>query len=115
MNLSKLSVTELAELIRAASLELATRMAEPEIERIQAERPAVALREPPEGEKEFALRVKARALAGQYVTAEERREVARIAEEYGAWVERQGLPTSAGTGPWRKLAERSRIKPARER
>lgn len=41
--------------------------------------------------------------------------VAEIAAEFGAWVEKQGLPTSAGTGAWRKAAEKYSIGFAQER
>lgn len=115
MNLSKLTAKQLAELIRDASAELASRLAEPNVERVKSERPHVVLREPPEDDKEFVLRLKTTVLGGGYVTADERRRVAEIAEEYEPWVLRQGLPTDSGTGSWRKLAERARVKPARER
>src|SRR5690625_3380701 len=64
MKLTELSVTELAELIREASTELASRMSEPEVRRVKAERPVVTLREPPEDDKEFVLRVKSVVLDG---------------------------------------------------
>lgn len=115
MNLSKLSITELAELIREASLELASRMNEPEIQRIQADRPVVALREPPEDDKDFVLRTKAELQRGGYIRAAERQRVAAIAERYPDWVRRQGLPTEKGTGAWRDAAHRLSAPRARER
>lgn len=115
MNLSELTTQQLAELIRAASAELAYRLAAPSIERIKAERQHDVLLEPPEDDKDFVLRLKSKVLGGGYVSASERDSIAELAEEFGPWIRRQGLPTERGTGPWRKLAERSRIKPARER
>lgn len=115
MNLSRLTDTELAQLIQQASAELASRLSKPKEERIQDQRPAVVLREPPDDDKEFALQVKSTVSSGGYVSADERERIAALAVDYGPWIKRQGLPTERGTGPWRKLAQRSRIKPARER
>lgn len=115
MTLSHLTTRQLAELIRLASAELAARLAEPNVERSRAERPHVGLREPSDEDKEFVLLLKSTVLAGGYATAEERTRVADLAVEFGHWIRRQGLPTEKGTAPWRKLAERSRVKPARER
>lgn len=115
MNLSALSITELAELIRAASLELASRMSEPEIQRIQADRPVIALREPPEDDKDYVLMVKAALERGSYITAAERQRVATIAAQYPDWVRRQGLPTEKGTWAWRDAAHRLSAPRARER
>ena len=115
MNLADYSTLQLIELMQAVAAELATRHATPKIDRVKSEHSVVVLREPPEDEKQFVLYVKGLVQKGDYISAAERGRVADIAVEYGPWVARQQLPTERGTGPWRKLAERSRVRPARER
>lgn len=115
MNLSALSSLQLAELIREASAELAARLAAPEIQRVRDEPRLVVLREPPEEDKVFVLKLKTFVSSGGYATAADRNRIADLATSYGPWIARQGLPTERGTGPWRKLAEGSRINAARER
>ncbi len=115
MNLADYSTQQLIELMQAISQELAARHSTPLIDRIKAAQPLIVMREPPEEDKNFVLHIKGRVTLGMYITADERGRVAEIAAEYGPWVVRQGLPTERGTGPWRKLLERSRVTPARER
>ncbi len=115
MNLGELTTLQLAELIRAASAEIASRLAEPAIQRIQTERAVIAMRVPSDEDRDFLLRLRTAVEQGSYVTADERNRVAELAVEFGPWIKRQGLPTDRGTGAWRKLKEASRIKPAREK
>lgn len=115
MNLSHMTDAELAELIRQASSELVSRMTRPDVDRIPFKRPKVAMREPSEDDKDFVLRLKTRVHSGGYASAADRQRIADLAENFESWIRAQGLPTSRGTGEWRKLAEYSRVKPARER
>lgn len=118
MNVSNMSNETLLALIHAASSELADRLAEPAVVRVQDTRPSrdtVVLRVPSDDDKDFILRLKSNVSSGAYATAAERSRVAALAEKYGAWIKRQGLPTDMGTWAWRKLAEQSRVKPATER
>ncbi|HUD43549.1 MAG TPA: hypothetical protein VMR06_16290 [Dokdonella sp.] len=115
MNLSIMSVQQLVDVIREASAELSSRLADPVVDRVRAARPNVVVREPSEDDKDFALRIKAIVASGGYVSAEDRDRIAALAAEFGPWIKRQGLPTERGTGAWRKLAQSRRIKPAKER
>lgn len=116
MNLSTLNDAELVELIHKASAELADRMAAPEVKRVPAPRQMIVMREPPEHQKEFCLRIKTMLQQGAYINASERRQIAELAEDYREWIERQGLPTEKGTKAWREAKQSATIyKPARER
>ena len=116
MNLSTMNDAELIELIQKASAELAERAARPEVKRIAAPIQAIIMREPPEHQKEFCLRIKTMLTKGAYIKASERQQVAEIAEAYGEWVRRQGLPTEKGTKAWREAKQYATIfKAATER
>lgn len=116
MNLSRYNDKELIELIQAASAELAERAAQPEVKRVAAPKQMIIMREPPEHQKEFCLRIKTMLSTGAYITASDRQEVAAIAETYSEWVNRQGLPTEKGTKVWREAKQYATIyKAATER
>lgn len=116
IDFSKLSDNELLSLIREAVAELETRVSMPRVERVPArDRPVIALREPPDHEKDFCLMVKTRLRRGEYIKADERRQVAEMAAQYPEWVKRQGLPTESGTGAWRRAKEFHSIPRADER
>lgn len=114
MNVSKLSDAELVDFIKKASEELSSRMATPEINRVQASRQVVTMREPPEDDKDFALMIKAEVQRGGYIKAAERERIADIAATFPEWIEHQKLPTGRGTGEWRKAAQRHTARRARE-
>ncbi len=115
INLKKLSTPALLELLRDVSREIETRLSTPIEQRVQAVEPVVVVREPGEADKQLCLHIAQRLRRGDYIKAAERQRVAEIAAEFGAWVEKQGLPTSAGTGAWRKAAEKYSIGFAQER
>ena len=116
MTLSTMNNAELIELIQKASAELADRAARPEVKRIAAPKQTIIMREPPEHQKEFCLRIKTMLSHGAYIKASERQQVAEIAETYGEWVNRQGLPTEKGTKAWREAKQYATIfKAATER
>lgn len=116
MNLSEYSTLQLVEIINQASGELAQRLSEPNIERVKAEQPTITMRTPNDDDRDFVLRLKTAVLRGGYATAAERNRIAELAEQgFDTWIARQGLPTDRGTWAWRKLAERSRKAPAKER
>lgn len=116
MNLSTMNDAELIELIQKASAELAERAARPEVKRVAAPKQMIIMREPPEHQKELCLRIKTMLSQGIYISASERQQVAEIAETYGEWVRRQGLPEEKGTRAWRIAKENAtRFKPADER
>lgn len=116
MNLSTMNDAELIDLIQKASAELAERAARPEVKRIAAPKQTIIMREPPPHQKEFCLRIKTMLGHGVYINASERQQVAEIAETYGEWVRRQGLPTEKGTKAWREAKQYATIfKAATER
>jgi len=116
MNLSTMNDAELIELIQKASAELAERAARPEIKRVAAPKQMIIMREPPENQKEFCLRIKTMLSTGAYINASERQQVAEIAENYGEWVKCQGLPTEKGTKAWNEAKQYATIyKAATER
>lgn len=103
IDLTALSNADLSQLIREASTLLSERLTESSN---VAHRPApIVSDEPPADEKDFCLYIKSLLRSSQYVKAEERRRVAEIAEKYGQWVRRQGLPTQSNTGPWRAAGQ----------
>lgn len=103
--LNEISTPGLLKLMRDVAAELEARLSTPEVERVQAVRPVVLLREPPAEDIDFALMIKARLKGGGYVKAHERERVAQIAQEFGEWVKRQGLPTTHNAGDWRRAGE----------
>ena len=104
--LNEISTPGLLKLMRDVAAELENRLGEHEVRRVQATRPTTVLREPPDDDVDFALMLKARLQRGEYVKAHERERLAKIAEWFGPWVERQGLPTTHNAGDWRRAAER---------
>ncbi|WP_447556408.1 hypothetical protein [Vreelandella sp. EE22] len=115
VNIAELGDAQLIDLIQKASAELAERMATPHVERVSAPRETIILREPPAETKAFCLRLKTMLERGRYISASERAQVAKLAEEYGEWIARQGLPKEKGTKAWREAKENATIfKPARE-
>ena len=116
MNLSTMNDSELIDLIQKTSAELADRAERPEVKRIAAPKQTIIMREPPEHQKEFCLRIKTMLSHGVYINASERQQVAEIAETYREWVRIQGLPTEKGTKAWQEAKQYATIfKAARER
>ena len=113
-NVAELTTEELLRTIQLSSAELAKRangeatqqVPKPKLPEVDA---------PDEDDQEFILRLKTKALRGEYISASERNRVADISENYSAWVRRQGLPTERGTGAWRKLAAYARTPAAKPR
>lgn len=103
LNLSELPDKDLAELIAAAMKEWAERQA-PEVvtERHKSPKVVVTINEPPEDDKNFCLYVAQLMHLGEYIRAADRRRVAEIAESYGPWVLRQGLPDTHNAGDWQR-------------
>lgn len=113
--LNELSTQGLVRLISDASIELEARLSAPIDVRLHDGRPVRTLRVPTEDDADFVLMIAARVKAGGYVKAGERQRVAEIAQEFAAWVERQGLPTTHNAGDWqRKMAAQSKPR-AKER
>lgn len=115
IDLTKLSTPALLELLRDVSREIDVRVSTPVERRVHAVEPVIVVREPGEADKQLCLHVAQRLRRGDYIRAADRQRVAEIASEYGAWVQKQGLPTDGGTGSWRKAADRYRIGFAQER
>lgn len=115
IDLAQMSTPNLLRLLRNVSREIEVRVGQPLEQRVAQEQPVVIVREPSESDKELCLHIAQRLRSGGYIKAAERQEVARIAKDYGEWVEKQGLPTYSGTWAWRKAAERYSIGFARER
>ena len=106
IDLNRFTNADLAQLIREASTLLADRLDESaQTLRRPAPRSVVVVDEPPQDQKDFCLFVKGLLRSGQYVKAAERQRVAEIAETYGPWVRKQGLPTASNTGPWRSAGQ----------
>ena len=103
--LNELSTQGLARLIADASKELQARLSAPVEVRLHDGRPVQTLRVPAEDDADFVLMIAARVRAGGYVKAGERERVAQIAQEFGAWVARQGLPTTHNAGDWKRKIE----------
>ena len=99
----QLASAELAKRAQGAATQQAPKLKLPEVDA------------PDEDDQEFILRLKTKALRGEYISASERNRVADISENYSAWVRRQGLPTERGTGAWRKLAAYARTPAAKPR
>lgn len=113
--LNEISTAGLFKLLRDVSAELEARMSAPVYHRVRDVLPLKTLRVPAEDDADFVLMIAARVRAGGYVKAGERQRVAEIAQEFGEWVKRQGLPTTHNAGDWqRKIVEQSASR-ARER
>lgn len=102
INLTAISTPELLAIMRSIAAELEARLAEPNQVRIQAERPVVAMRVPPEDDADFVLMIARQIQSGGYVRASDRRRVAEIAQEFGPWVQKQGCPTTHNAGDWER-------------
>ena len=113
--LNELSTQGLVRLIADASKELQARLAAPLEVRLHDGRPVHTLRVPSEEDADFVLMIAARIRARGYVRAAERERVAQIAQEYGEWVKRQGLPTSHNAGDWKRRIEIYSAPKAREK
>lgn len=115
IDITKLTDTELADLIAAAMQEWGARRAPSVI--TERHRPAqvVVLHEPDDADKAFCLHIAQRLHRGDYIKAGERGRVAEIAETCSAWLVKQGLPTERGTGAWNKAAAMYRVGFAEER
>lgn len=106
--LKDISTPGLLKLMRDVAAEIESRLIAPVEHRVHDVRPVVTLRVPPDVDADFVLMIAARIKSGGYVKAGERQRVADIAQEYGAWVKRQGLPTTHNAGDWqRKIASAS--------
>lgn len=115
IDLSRMSNHDLARLIRGASALLANRLDEsPDVVREPAPRPVVSVSEPPPEDKDFALYIKGQLQSGQYISASDRRQIARIAEQYTQWVCMQGLPTVHNAGAWDRARQYASAPRARE-
>lgn len=115
IDLTQMSTPNLLKLLRNVSREIEARLEQPIEHRIAQEQPVVIVREPCEADKQHCLHVAQMLRSRGYIKAEDRRRVAEIAQEFGDWVIKQGLPTDGGTGSWRKAAEKYSIGFARER
>ena len=103
--LNEISTHGLLRLLRDVAAELEARHSTPTVQHVHATRPVETLRVPPEDDADFCLMIAARVKAGGYVKAGERERVAQIAQEFGPWVHRQGLPTSHNAGYWKRKTE----------
>ena len=113
--LKTISTPGLLKLMRDVAAELEVRLNTPEIERVHDVRPVRTLRVPAEDDADFVLMIAARVKSGGYVKAAERQRVAEIAQEFGEWVKRQGLPTTHNSGDWRRKIESSSAPRLKER
>lgn len=95
--------------------ELQARLAAPVEVRLQDGQSVETLRVPQENDADFVLMIAARVRAGGYVKAGERERVAKIAQEYGGWVKRQGLPVTHNAGDWKRRTETARAPRAQEK
>lgn len=111
---AELSNDELLRAIQLASAELAKRAKGEATQQVPKPKRRV-IDAPDDGDRDFILRLKTKALGGEYISASERDRVAEISENYSDWVSRQGLPTERGTGAWRKLAAYARTPAAKPR
>lgn len=100
--LKTISTPGLLKLMRDVAAELEVRLNTPEIERVHDVRPVRTLRVPAEDDADFVLMIAARVKSGDYVKAGERERMAEIAQEFGEWVRRQGLPTTHNAGDWQR-------------
>lgn len=113
--LKEISTEGLLNLLQDVAAEVSARLSTPIEQRVVAVESVVVVREPTAGQKEVCLQVAQALRSGGYITADERRQVAAVANEFPQWVRLQGLPLDSGTGSWRKAAEKYRIGSAKER
>lgn len=110
MNLHNMSDAELLALIAEAAQTLRGRAgalpvssaAQPLTATARDPRIAALISAPDEADQDFCLMLAARIRGGGYVKAHERERVAAIAQDYPAWVRRQGLPTVHNAGEWQR-------------
>lgn len=106
--LNEISTHGLFKLLKDVAAELEARSTGEVVRTVQDARPVRTVRMPPKEDADFCLMIAARIRSGGYVKAAERERVAEIAQEFGEWVKRQGLPTTHNAGDWRrKIAEQS--------
>lgn len=116
INLSALPDKDLAELISAAMTEWAARQAPTVVtERRSAPTVTVTINEPGDQDKDFCLYVANLLRRGEYIRSADRRRVAEIAESYGPWVLRQGLPDTHNAGDWQRARGKTLVGRAVER
>ncbi|WP_343591886.1 hypothetical protein [Paracidovorax wautersii] len=111
--LGEISTTALFHLLQEVAAELAARSSGEIVRKIKDDRPVRVVRVPAEQDADFVLMISARVKSGAYIKAAERERVAQIAQEFGPWVERQGLPTTHNVGDWKRqgaYASRPRAK-----
>ncbi len=113
--LKEISTAGLFKLLRDVSAELEARMSAPVHHRVKDVLPVRTLRVPSEDDADFVLMIAARVKSGGYVKAGERERVAEIAQEFGEWVKRQGLPTTHNAGDWKRKIESSSAPRLKER
>ena len=105
IDLTVISTPDLLSLLHNIAAEIESRLAEPKQVRIQAERPVVAYRVPPEDDADFVLMIAQKLRSSAYIKAGERNRVAEIAQEFGPWVHAQGCPTTHNAGDWKRKGE----------
>lgn len=116
INFSELPDKDLAELISAAMNEWSARQAPKVVtERNAAPTITVTIQEPPAEDKDFVLMIATLFRRGEYIRTADRRRVSDIADNYGAWVRRQGLPDTHNAGDWKRYAARTVVTRAIER
>lgn len=115
ISLKEFTMPGLLQLMRDVSAEIEARITAPEVQREKAVRRLIIMREPDDDDKAFCLHIAQKLRSGAYIKADERARVAEIAKDFAPWVIAQRLPTSRGTGPWRKAAEFFSVGFAKER
>lgn len=112
--ISTVSTPDLIKMLRKITDEIEVRMqAKPQVTAAPEPEPAPKvtapavpeIARPPEKDADFVLMIAGLIKKGGYAKAEERERVAEIAQEFGPWVERQGLPTGSGAGEWRRKTQ----------
>ncbi|AYN21574.1 hypothetical protein [Alcaligenes aquatilis] len=105
-----LSDLQLSQIIAAASNELRERLskgaAKSSVTYKSVEKTVENIMTPPKADREYVLYIKALLRRGEYIRADDRVRVAEIAQDFPAWVQRQGLPTKSNTGPWNDARKR---------
>lgn len=116
INFSELPDKDLAELISAAMCEWSARQAPTVVTERRTTQPAkVTIQEPTPEDKDFVLMIATLFRRGDYIRAADRRRVSDIADNYGDWVRRQGLPTTHNAGDWKRSTARTVVGRASER
>lgn len=123
IQLNEISTAGLLRLLRDVAAELETRQtafaAQPAKKPAAASQPdpamAALLHAPDTEDADFCLMIAARIRSGGYVRAGERERVAAIAQDFPAWVSRQGLPTVHNAGEWQRAKSSAAAPRARAR